>query len=92
MKKEIKFCRIYYKNMVDISRETSERNGIETIVDNDGVLRLNEKHIEERLDHKNRQELDNKSRKQCNIIFIDERLGIKVIMDCRITSAHKVRT
>ena len=92
MKKEIKFCRIYYKNMVDISRETSERNGIKTIVDNDGVLRLNEKHIEEGLDHKNRQELDNKSRKQCNIIFIDERLGIKVIMDYRITPAHKVRT
>ena len=33
--------------MVDISRETYERNGIETIVDNDGILWLNEKHIEE---------------------------------------------
>ena len=29
--------------MVGISRETYERNGIETIVDNDGILSLNEK-------------------------------------------------
>ena len=27
--------------MVDITRKTYERNGIETIVDNDGILRLN---------------------------------------------------
>ena len=39
--------------MVNISREKYERNGIETIVDNDGILWLNEKHIEEGLDHKN---------------------------------------
>ena len=39
--------------MTDISRKTYERNGIETIVDNDGILWLNEKHIEERLDSKN---------------------------------------
>ena len=39
--------------MVDISRKTYERNGLETIVDNDGILPLNEKHIEERLDHRN---------------------------------------
>ena len=38
--------------MVNISREMSERNAIEAIVDNDGILRLNEKHIEEGLDHK----------------------------------------
>ena len=30
--------------MVDISRKTYERNGIETIVDNDRILWLNEKH------------------------------------------------
>ena len=29
--------------MVGISRETYERNGIETIVDNYGILSLNEK-------------------------------------------------
>ena len=43
--------------MVDINRKTYERNGIETIVDNDGVLSLNKKHIEEGLDHKDLQEI-----------------------------------
>ena len=43
--------------MVDISRELYKRNGIETTVDNDGILRLNEKHIEEGLDHKSLQEI-----------------------------------
>ena len=38
--------------MVDIHRETYKQNGIEIIIDNDGILRLNEKHIEERLGHK----------------------------------------
>ena len=38
--------------MVDISRKIYEKNGITTIVDNDGILLLNEKHIEEELDHK----------------------------------------
>ena len=32
--------------MVDISRKTYERNVIETIVDNDGILWFNEIHIE----------------------------------------------
>ena len=40
---------IHSINRVDISREEYERNGIETIVDNEGILRLNKKHIEERL-------------------------------------------
>ena len=47
--------------MVDISRKMDERNGIETIVDNDGIWWLNEKHIE-RLDHKNLQEIAISSR------------------------------
>ena len=37
MKEEINkfwnFCQIYYINMFDISRETDERNGVETIAD-----------------------------------------------------------
>ena len=33
--------------MVDISKKTYERNGIEPIVDYDGISWLNEKHIEE---------------------------------------------
>ena len=39
--------------MVDISKKTYKRNSIETIVANDGILRLNERYIEEGLDHKN---------------------------------------
>ena len=63
------------------------------------------KNIEERLDHKNlreiikysdqrrqRYELVDEPNKQSNIIFIDERLAIKVIMECKTTSAHKYRT
>ena len=46
--------------MVDISRNPYERNGIETIVDNDGILWLNGKHIEEGLDHKNLREITTK--------------------------------
>ena len=34
--------------MVDIRRERYERNGTETIIDNDKIFWLNEKHIEER--------------------------------------------
>ena len=45
---EIKFfwnvCGIHYILIVDITRKTYERNGIETIVDNDGILWLNGKY------------------------------------------------
>ena len=44
-------------------------------------------------DHRrHRYELHNKSKKQCNRIFKGEKLAIKVIMDCRTTSAHVCRT
>ena len=43
IKKSWNFCGTHYINMVDISRETYERNGIETIADNDGISWLNEK-------------------------------------------------
>ena len=46
--------------MVDISRKTYERRGIETIVDNDGTLWLNEKQKEEGLNHKNLREITRK--------------------------------
>ena len=73
--------------MVDISRKRYERNGVETIVDIDRILRLNEIHIEEGLDHKKLQEITIKyhsnhrkhrykqveqPKKQCNRIFIEE--------------------
>ena len=48
---------IHYINMLDKIRKTYERNGIETMVDNNGVLWLNEKLIEEGSDHKHLQEI-----------------------------------
>ena len=45
IKKSWNFCRTHYINMVDISKETYEGTCVETKVDNDGILWLNEKHI-----------------------------------------------
>ena len=44
-------------NMINISRNTYERIDIETTVDNDGIVWLNETHIEEELGLKNLQEI-----------------------------------
>ena len=41
---------------------------------------------------KYRCELVEEPKKQVNRIFIDEKLAIKVTMDCRTTLAHKFRT
>ena len=86
--------------MAAISGKRHKRNGIETIVDNDGILQLNEKCIEEGLDHKKLREITTKYRpdhkkhryeiteepkKQCNRIFVDKKLAVKVIVDCRTT-------
>ena len=46
--------------MVDISKKTYENNDIEVIVDGIGTLWLNEKHIEEKLGHKNLPVITNK--------------------------------
>ena len=46
--------------MVDISRNTNERNCIKTIEANDGILWLNEKKEEEKIDHKNLREITTK--------------------------------
>ena len=100
------FCEIQCIKMVDISSKTYKRNAIEISVDNDGILWLNEKHTEEGLDHKNLREIAKKynsyhrkhwyevveePKKQVITIFINEKLAVKVIMDCRTTSAHKFR-
>ena len=84
--------------MVDISKKTYENNGIEVIVDGIGTLWLNEKHVEEKLRHKNlpfitnkydlvykkhRHELVEKPKKQHNRRFLRSDLAVKVIMDCR---------
>ena len=58
---------MHYINMVDISRKAFERNDTETIVNNDGILWLNEKHIEEGLDNKNLREITIKIRNIENI-------------------------
>ena len=39
--------------MVDINKQTYENTEIEVILDGTGMLWLNEKHIEEKLGHKN---------------------------------------
>ena len=93
--------------MVYISRKTHERNVIGAIVDNDGILWLNEKHMEEGLDHKTLREItikhhsDHRKRKyelveepkrEVNRILIDEKLAVKLIMDCKTTTAHTFRT
>ena len=71
--------------MVDINKKTYENNDIEVIVDGIEMSWLNEKHIEEKLDHKNlpaitnkydsvykihRYELVDKTKKQPNKIFV----------------------
>ena len=48
-----KYCGIFCLNMVDISRKTYKRKDVKTILDGNGTLWLNEKHIGERLGHKN---------------------------------------
>ena len=48
-----KFSGIHYLKMVDININRYDRNGIEKIIDKYGILRLNEKYIEEGSDHKN---------------------------------------
>ena len=73
-------------------------NNIEVIVDGIGKLWLYEKHIEEKLGHKNlpvitnkydpvykkhRYELVDKPKKQPNRRFLRSDLALKVIMDCR---------
>ena len=75
--------------------------------DNEEILWLNEKNIKEVLDlknlreititynsdhRKNRYELVVKPKKQCNRSFINRKLAIKVIMDCRTATVHKFKT
>ena len=46
--------------MVDTNKKTYDKNDIEVIVDGIGMLWLNEKHIEEKLGHKNLPVITNK--------------------------------
>ena len=95
--KKIFLCVCMYK-MVNIHKETYKKNNIEAIVDGNGKLWLNEKHIEQKLGHRNlpfitnkhdqvykkrRYELVNKPKKQPNRRFLRSDLALRVIMNCR---------
>ena len=82
------------------------KNGLEVIVENNGTKWLNQKHIEEGLDHanlpvnkriypskyrKHRYELVRKLEKQPNRIFLHKDLAIKIIMDCRKTKSYNFK-
>ena len=84
--------------MFNITKETFENNDIEVIVDSVNALWLNEKHIEEQLEHKNlqvitnkydkiykksRYELVDKPIKQPNRKFLCVDVALKIVMDCR---------
>ena len=92
-------------DMIDIGKETYENNNIEAIVDGIGMLRLNEKHIEETSGHKNLPvitnkyeqvykkliELVNKPKWQPNRIFLRSDLASKVIINCRTDESCKMQ-
>ena len=59
MKEEIKNpeTSVEYTMWKKKCEKTCEKNGVETIVDSDGILWLNEKNIEQGLDHKNLRDI-----------------------------------
>ena len=84
--------------MADTNKETYGNNGIEVIVDSIDMLSSNEKHIEQKLGHKNlptiankydpvckkhRYELVDKPKKDQKRRFLRSDLAWKVLMDCR---------
>ena len=92
--------------MVDVSKKTYENNDIEVIVGGIGTLWLNEKHVEEKLGHKNlpvttnkydsvhrkkTYELVDKPKKQPNRRFLRSDLALKVIMVCRTNEPYNLK-
>ena len=84
--------------VVEITKETFENNDIEAIIDGVNISWLNERHIEEKLGHKNlpaitnkynkiykkrRYELVNEPIKQPNRRLLRKDLALKIIMDCK---------
>ena len=84
--------------MVNITKQTYENNGMETMTDRFGKLWLNEKHVEQQLGHKNlpaatnqydekykkcRYELIDEPKKQSYRRFLRNDLALKIIMNCR---------
>ena len=92
--------------MVDINKNTHERNGVCTIVNNDGILWLNEKHVEEGLDHKNVREISTKHHSktnqqnfyiqrissQSNRGFVEQQLHIEQSVLTKINWVHLKKT
>ena len=91
--------------MVNITKEKYENNDIEVITDEFGKLSLNERHVQEKLGHKNLPALTNKydekykkcryelneSTKQPHRRFIHNDLALKIIMDCRTDESCNLR-
>ena len=76
--------------MADIIRKMYERNGKETIVDNDGILWLNEKYIEE-LDHKNLQGITIKynsdhRKNRCELVQEPKKQASRILTAKKISS------
>ena len=92
--------------MVEVTKETWKRHGVEIIVSNSKNW-LNEKHIEEQLGHANlpaatnkypseykkqRQELQNCGKSQSCRRFLEEEVAKLIIMDFRTTPAVYFKT
>ena len=92
------FLCVCMDKMVIITKETYESNGIEVITDKFGELWLNERHVQQQLEHKILSALTNKYSEECKKCrykliddpmkqscrrFILNDLALKIIMDCR---------
>ena len=93
--------------MVNSTKKTLENNDIEVMVDGVDALWLNEKNIEEKLDHQNvpvvtnkydkmqkkcRYELVDKPIKQPNRRFLHVNWALKIIMDCRTDKSCSLKS
>ena len=91
--------------IVDISKKTYENNDIEVIADGSSTLKLNEKHLEEKLGHKHlpvtankynpvykkhRYELVETPKKSQTKLFRSN-LALTVIMDCRTNESCNLK-
>ena len=57
--------------MLNITKETYENNGKEIITDKLGELRLNERHVQQQLGHKNLQTVTNKYVKEYKKAYLN---------------------
>ena len=92
--------------MVNINKETYENNSIESIIDGISTLWLNEKHIKEKLGHKNlaaitnkchqmykkhRHKLVNNPKNQSNRWFSRSDLALEIIMNSRTVESCNLK-